>query len=419
MRILFVHQGFPSQFCHLAPHLAAQPGNEVLAVGEKRTLVGMSGAPATEAAAFRPVAPGVKLLGYELPPEPGPGIDAGLRRAIQRGLAVAAGSQELARSGFQPDVIFAYPAWGEALFLKDVFPRAKLVLYCETYLRAPGTALGFDPEFPPNENAPLHWRVDHAPLPLSLETADWGIAPTRWQRGLFPAQFRERISVIHDGIDTDAFAPRAGAEFRLPDGRVLRRGDEVVTFIARNLEPFRGFHVFMRALPEILRRRPRAQVVIAGGDNVTYTPPLPGGESYRARMLRELDGQLDLQRVHFCGWLSQRESLALLQVSAAHVYLVYPYGLSWSMLEAMAAGALVVASRTGPVGEAIEDGRNGRLVDFFSPREIAQCVDEALRPTARNADLRDQARRTVVERYDLRRICLPAQTKFLEEIMRR
>jgi glycosyltransferase involved in cell wall biosynthesis len=410
MRLLFVHQAFPSQFVHLAPHLAAQPGNEVRAVGEKSNLL----------ATYRPqTGAHIELLGYDMPPpEPSrhAGLDVSLQLALQRGFTVAAGAKEMRGAGFRPDVIVAHPGWGEALFLKDVFPEARLLLYCDNFFSAKSAEIGFDPEFQPPPDGTIQYRLANTPWLISLDAGDWGWSPTEWQRQLFPREYAARMSVIHDGIDTARVAPNAQARFQVPGGPLLGRGEEIVTYVVRNLEPHRGFHVLMRALPELQRRRPAARVVIVGGESSSYSPPLPNGETYRARLLRELAGQIDLSRVHFCGRIPYADYLALLQVSAVHVYLTYPSVLSWSALEAMAAGCLVIGSRTGPVQEAIEDGRNGWLVDFFSPQDLARRLDEALRAGSALDGVRAQARRTVLERYDLKTVCLPAQVKLIEKL---
>lgn len=392
MRFLFVHQNFPGQYRHLAAHLA-RAGHEVVAVGEagnlKRT----------------PRLPGVKLYGYRALPPAREGFNAHVVRAVDRGRHVAAGAAKLRQAGFRPDVICAHIGWGEALFLKDVFPEAKLLLYCEFFYRSRGADMGFDPEFPTTAEKLLRLRIMNAPLLMSLDAADHGMVPTRWQHYQFPAIHKPRIAVIHDGIDTDVVAP-AGE----PDA-------ELITYVARNLEPYRGFHSFMRAIPEIQRRRRQARIVIVGGDEVSYSP-LPAGQTYRQRLLAELGDRIDLSRVEFRGKIPYADYLALLRRSAVHVYLTYPFVLSWSLLEAMSAGCLIVGSRTAPVEEVMRDGENGLLVDFFSPAAIAERVDYALTHQRDLDPMRTRARQTVVQRYDLRRVCLPAQLKFISYLVR-
>jgi glycosyltransferase involved in cell wall biosynthesis len=394
MRLLFVHQNFPGQYPHLAHHYAARAGHEVVALGEKANLL------------RRPKIPGVRLFGYTLEEKRFDAFDAPVLKALHRGRAVAAAAMALRRGGFSPDIVFAHIGWGEALFLKDAFPAARLLLYCEFFYRAQGGDLGFDPEFPARGDALLRVRVMNAPLLMSLHAADWGMAPTVWQQGRFPAGARSRITVIHDGIDTDAMTPGEPPQ------------EEIITYVARNLEPYRGFHVFMRAIPEIQKRRPRARIVIVGGDEVSYSPQLPPGETYRARLLREMEGRIDLSRVQFAGRLPYADYLSLLRKSSVHVYLTYPFVLSWSLIEAMAAGCLIVASRTPPVEEVIADGRNGLLFDFFSAEDLATRIDEAMKNQDCLRPLRENARRTAVERYDLRRVCLPRQLQLVQALQR-
>ena len=255
-------------------------------------------------------------------------------------------------------------------------------------------------------------RLRNAPFLMALDAADGGIAPTHWQKRQFPARHAPHISVIHDGIDTDQVTPDANARLTL-GGVELSAQDEVVTYVARNLEPYRGFHSFMRAIPEIQRRRPKAKIVLVGGDAVSYSPRLPAGETYRARLIKELGDAIDYSRVLMPGQVPYADYLRLLQISAAHVYLTYPFVLSWSMLEAMAAGALVIGSRTAPVEEVIEHGENGLLTDFFLPRDIAAQVEYALADRDLGQRMRCRARQTVIERYDLKRICLPRQTALI------
>ena len=395
MRVLFVHQNFPAQYRHVAPALAGR-GNLVVALGEN----------AGEAL------PGVRHIRYK-PPASAGGKDTHryVRRfesAVFRGQQVARGALALKAKGFSPDLICCHPGWGEGLFLRDVWPDAKLLYYFEYYFRSSGGDVGFDPPGEISMDDAGRIRTLNATHLMSLEQADWGQTPTRWQHSRFPDWARARMSVIHEGVDTRTVRRREDAAFSLPDGRTLRRGDEVVTFIARGLEPYRGFHTFMRSLPEILARRPDAQVVLVGGEEPHYGGKPPGEGTWKAALLAELEGRLPLDRVHFTGKVPHAALHDLLSLSSAHVYLTYPFVLSWSMLEAMSCGCLVVGSATAPVQEVIEDGVNGLLVDFFSPDAVAAAVVRGLSDPAATAPLRAAARRTVQERYDLRDVCLPA-----------
>jgi glycosyltransferase involved in cell wall biosynthesis len=248
-----------------------------------------------------------------------------------------------------------------------------------------------------------------------LADADLAISPTRWQRSTFPSRYQSMIQVAHEGVDTNLIRPDPAARLRLADGGELSRSDEVVTFVARNLEPLRGYHVFMRALPEILSRRPNAQVIIIGGEDGAYGLSPPEGTSWKSIYLDEVRDQLDLSRVHFMGRVSHQTFLKALQVSSAHVYLTYPFVLSWSMLEAMSAGCVVIGSDTPPVREAIEPDSNGILVPFFAVDELAERVIEALQNPVKFALMRDAARRYVIEHFDAERICVPQMRRLLQQ----
>ncbi|ACL56945.1 glycosyltransferase family 4 protein [Methylobacterium nodulans] len=404
MRVLFVHQNFPGQYRHVAPALAARPGHEVVALGIN---------PA-------PPLPGVRHLRYAVEGRSTPGIHRlaqDFETKVLRGEAAARAAQRLKAEGFAPDVICGHPGWGETLFLKDVWPEARLLSFVEFSYGARGADVGFDPEFASRDGEGLFAvRTRNAAQYLAFEASDWLLAPTAWQASRIPAPFHGRLSVIHDGIDTDLVRPNPRARITL-DRSSLTCGpdDEVVTFVNRNLEPYRGYHSFMRALPEILRRRPRARAVLVGGNGVSYGAKPPAGRTWREIFLDEVQADLDLSRVHFVGRVPYATYLTLLQVSAAHVYLTYPFVLSWSMLEAMAAGCLVVGSATPPVEEVIRDGENGLLVDFFSPGAIAEAVVRALTEPEAHRPLRAAARRSA-EGYDLRRVCLPRHLRLIDDV---
>jgi glycosyltransferase involved in cell wall biosynthesis len=255
--------------------------------------------------------------------------------------------------------------------------------------------------------------VRNAHLLQALESCDRALTPTQWQKDRHPAEFRHKLSVIFDGIDTEVMRPDPAARFTLPDGSALTRDDEVITYVSRNLEPYRGFPTFMRALPEILRRRPAARVVIVGGDEVSYSHPAPAGKTWKDVLLEEVS--LDPSRVHFLGRVPYPAFKTLMQISSAHIYLTVPFILSWSCVEALAAGCIVVGSRTPPVQEFIEDGRNGFLVDFFDSETLARQVDHVLTHRESLGNIRARARETVLAQYSLAE-CLPRQLELLREV---
>jgi glycosyltransferase involved in cell wall biosynthesis len=354
--------------------------------------------------------PRLRVLGYQVKAEGGAQTHPYLRdfeSHVRRGQEVVRLALSLRdKAKFQPDVVVSHPGWGESLFLRDVYPHARHLQYCEYYYHATGADVGFDPEFPSNLNDQLRVRIKNSTQLQSLVAADAGLSPTAWQQGRYPPELRAKIRVVHDGIDTATVKPDPQAFIEI-QGQRLAAGDEVVTYVARNLEPYRGFHVFMRSLERLQALRPGARVVIVGGDDVSYGRRLAENVTWREHCIKEMQGRVDFGKVFFVGKLSYADYLKVLQVSAAHVYLTYPFVLSWSMLEAMAAGCLVVGSHTAPVEEVIEDGRNGLLVDFFDAPAIAERVADVLaRPQAFGA-LREAARQTVLERYDLATVCLP------------
>ena len=399
MRVLLVHQNYPGQFLHLAPALEAR-GHQVVAITDE-----------ANKRAFK-----LPHMRYRFRPPEMQGPGASCASAAQRGAAVAMAAENLRlKHGFVPDVIFGHPGWGETLFLNEVFPEARLLSYAEFYYASAGLDCGFDPELGALD---LRRRITtaarRAHLLQALAQSDAALSPTAWQAGTFPAELRGKIRVIHDGIDTGRVRPDPEARFALPGGPELKAGDEVLTFVNRNLEPYRGYHIFLRALPEVLKARPEARVVIVGGDGCSYSPRPGGGKSWKEVFLSETADRLDLSRVHFVGRLPYGDFLSLLQVSRVHAYLTYPFVLSWSLLEAMSAGCNIVASATPPVQEVICDGATGRLVDFFDVERWAEVLTEELACPKAAAPRRQAARAHVVRNYDLKTVCLPQLVEFVE-----
>jgi glycosyltransferase involved in cell wall biosynthesis len=406
MKFLFIHQNFPGQFRHIAKFLAQDELNQVVAIGH---FPGFQGASALDAK--------IQFFGYKTPNASHAQTHYYLRDFeghIRRGQEVVRVALALKKTGFYPDIIVAHPGWGEALFLQDIFPLARLVLYFEYYYHSSGGDVGFDPEFPASLDDHARVRIKNSTQLLSISSCDAGISPTLWQKSRYPIEYQSKITVIHEGIDTALVRPDPTATVTI-NGRVFTKEDKVVTFVARNLEPYRGFHVFLRTLSLFQAKSPLAQVIIVGGDDVSYGRRLPEGQSYRDKYCQELGEQVDWTRVYFVGKLSYANYIRVLQISACHVYLTYPFVLSWSMLEAMSVGCLVVASNTIPVTEVIEHERNGLLVDFFDTEKLSGQLATVLADPLQYEYLRTSARQTIIDRFDLNAICLPAMVDYLKK----
>jgi glycosyltransferase involved in cell wall biosynthesis len=398
MRILFLHPNFPAQFRQLATVLGQDPNHQVV-FGTTR---------------FEGSIPGVHKVLYQesrpVAPQTHPYVRS-LEGAVLQGQAVYRIAQKLKAQGFVPDVVFGHSGWGPTLFIKDLFPQAKLCCYFEWFYHAHGSDADFDPADPLDADAEARIRVKNAPILLDLCACDAALAPTHWQRQQFPAAFHNKMTVRHDGVDTAFFQPKAGAKLKLPAIDLdLTAADEIVTYATRGMEPYRGFPQFMEAVALIQSRRPHCHVVVVGEDRVAYGKPLPDGKTYKQLMLDTLP--LDRDRLHFTGSLPYKQYLQVLQASSAHIYLTRPFVLSWSMLEAMATGCLVIGSNTAPVREVIADSKNGVLVDFFSPTEIADRVDEVLDYPDRFIGMRQQARQTILQQYDSAQL-LPQHLQWL------
>ena len=397
MIFFFIHQNFPGQYANIVRHLASQPGHQIYFI----TQSDHGEIPGAHKIIYQPqTASSCTCHTYT----------AVLDRAVRAGVGVGDVCRRLRDRGVIPDIVVGHCGWGEMLFVKDVFPHVPVLSCFEFFYHSDGVDVGFDPEFArPNEHDSARLRVRNAVNQLSFAASTWGHSATAWQRSLYPPSMQERISALHEGVDTDRVRPDPDAWLRLAaTGRILTRRDEVITYVARNLEPYRGFHVFMRALAEVLRRRPRAHALIVGGDGFSYGNPPPYGGTYREMMLAELGSRLDRERVHFLGRVPYEVYLNVLQVSSVHVYLTYPFVLSWSFVEALSAGCLILGSATAPVLELLRDGENGLLFDFFSTQTLCDRIDEVFdQQPDRMQSIREVARETAVRSFDLKSQLLP------------
>jgi glycosyltransferase involved in cell wall biosynthesis len=400
MRILFLHPNFPAQFRHVAAALAKDKNNQVF-FGTTRQEGKL---------------PGVNRVVYSPKREARPETHhyvKPLENAVLQGQGVYRLAEQLKARGFVPDVVYGHSGWGPTLFIKDIFPQAKLLCYFEWFYHAHGSDADFDPNDPITADDEARIRIKNAPILQDLYSCDRGLSPTYWQRQQFPLEYHNKINVLHDGVDTNFFVPQPGAKLVLPRINLdLSHVEELVTYVARGMEPYRGFPQFIEAVASLQQQRPNCHVVIVGENRVAYGKQLPDGKTYKEVMLEKYD--LDLSRVHFTGWLPYEEYVQVLQASSAHVYLTRPFVLSWSMLEVLSAGCLLIGSRTAPVAEVVQDGVNGLLADFFSPQEICDRIVEALSHPEKMAAIRAKARQTILERYDLAQL-LPQHLQWIQQ----
>ena len=413
MQLLFVHQNFPGQYKHLLRILAAE---------KKHRLIGLGINPLKT-----PLPKGVHYIRYQ----PKRGNTAAIHPLVLetetkciRGEACAEAACKLKQQGFSPDLICAHPGWGESLFLKDIWPQAPLLSYQEFFYRAFGFDCAFDPEF--GSETKTSWqtcatvRMKTAFMHLVLEASDWNITPTAFQRSSFPNVWQSRMSTIHDGIDTDRASPASQqSPLALPDGTVIAAEEPMVTFVNRAIEPYRGCHTFLRSIPALQKQAPNSRIVIVGspsGDGYGPSPTAAG--SWKEQFLNEIAGSYDPARVHFTGHLSHANYLEVLQHSWVHVYLTYPFVLSWSLLEAMSCGCAVVGSATAPVQELIQHEHNGLLTDFFNPTALADAIAHLLKERSLAKQLGKAARETIVNDYSLQ-ACLPRQLALLQLVASR
>ena len=395
MRILFVHQNFPGQYLHIVQRLAQHGNHQLVALG------------INELDRNRPLPDSLNYFRYRLDRGNTKGVHPLVMETetkMIRAEGCARAAEQLKLKGFTPDVILAHPGWGEPMFLKTIWPDSPLLCYQEFFYNEHGFDSNFDSEFEEERswNAQAKLIMKNAYLHLTLEQSDWNVSPTHFQASSFPEYWRQRISVIHDGVDTDRAKPNPSPDpLTLPDGTVLEAGQPIVTFVNRRLEPYRGCHTFIRAIPALQEQCPEARIVIVGETKgVSYGAACDEGE-WGDRFLAEIDGRYDPSKVHFTGTLPYTSFIPLLQLSACHVYLTYPFVMSWSLLEAMACGCAVVGSDTAPVREAIRHGQNGLLVDFFSASDLASAVAELLRDRERARAFGEAARATVQQTYEL------------------
>lgn len=395
-----MHRSFPAQFKYLATVLAKDPRNAVLFITNTK----------------EDEIEGVTKLIYEVQPQSHgchPYLEA-YEEMVLHAQAGANSAGALKMKGIKPDIIIGF-SWGTPMFIKEVFPDVPYLCYFEWFGKTEGSLFDFGGKVL-SEDQRARIKCNNSHVLMDLYNCDAGITPTQWQKSHFPKEYQDKINVIHDGIDTQRCVPNKDAKIFIKDKNIeLTANDEVITYATRGMEPYRGFPEFMEAAEKILKKRPNSHVVIAGANAVCYGTPLPNS-TYKEFMLNKLD--LDMDRVHFTGTLPYDEYVKLLQISSVHVYLTYPFILSWSILEAMSCGACVVASNTEPVLEVVKDNFNGILVDFPNVVQLVEKIEYALDNKDKMHEIRNNARQTILDNYDLAKT-LPKQVELMLRLIKK
>lgn len=399
-KILFLHTNFPGQYRRLAPYLKESGDFDVRAGTLK------SNAQKIEFTHVK----------FEKPREARPNIHPSLTRtenALLTGQAAYSSLHGFKEQGWFPDVVCAHSGFGAGLFVKDVFPQAKYLAYHEWYFNGPITDEGH-PCSPDDHNALIRSRMSNLPFLVDLAAMDAGVTPTRWQKAQFPAVFQNSLHALHDGLDTDFYTPGNTTRVTIGDGLTLTQDDEVITYVARGMEPYRGFPQFMEAVAKVQKKNPRVRTIIVGNDRVAYGSKRSDGLSYKEHALKSYD--LDTSRVHFTGLVSFEQLRAIFRISSVHVYLTVPFVLSWSMLEAMSTGCVILGSATPPVEEVIEDGKNGFLTDLFDTDLMAERIEDIVGKNDALSSIRQAARETVHLKYSAKNM-LPCHRQLILDLL--
>ena len=390
MRFLFVHQNFPGQFLHVVRHLVKAKKHDIVFISENNDNI-INGVRKVPYAKPLPAAAETHVAAREL--------DGAVRRADAAGRTAA----NLKLLGYEPDIVIGHHGWGEMLNMRDVWPKVPMLGYLEFYYQPLGIDVGFDPEFPTGVDDFPRIRAKNAVNHIALNLDAEGQSPTEWQISTYPEWARKRINLLWEGVDLDICKPNPKVR-RAPltlGGMTIEPSDKLITYVSRDLEPYRGFPLMMRAIPHLLRARKDIKIVMIGGDGVSYGNAPAQGGTWRDLMLKEIGVGFDPSRAVFPGRVPYDVYLSVMQRSDAHIYLTYPFVASWSLREALAIGCAIVGSDSQPVREFITHGENGLLASFFDPPALAKAAVELIEDSELNRRLRQNARRYAEARLSM------------------
>ena len=407
MKLLFIHKGFPGQFKELIPKLRAR-GDHIITITTPIEKI--------------KIPQNVHYYPYHVHQANGRDtfpLASELETKIIRGEAVAREAEKLLRKGLRPDLIVGHPGWGEMLFLGDIWPNVPQLHYLEFFYGVEGTDNNIDDEYGIKHTwkTKAKARIKNTNLLANLEQMHIGLTPTKFQYSLLPLRAQKQTSIIHDGIDTEWLCPNPKAQLKTPSGLIFNREQTIITFINRTFEPYRGIHIFLKALAKLQAKHPSVQALLVGEDtpNVSYGNSRDDGQGWLSALRNELGESIDWGRVHHLGLVNHSILLKVFQISSAHIYLSYPFVLSWSMLEAMSSGTLTIGSATPPVMELIKDGKTGLLVPFNDCDALADTIFEAISNPSAYTSIKENARKHIQTNYNLND-CVNSRIKLIDAI---
>lgn len=385
MHIVFAHSAFPAQFGSFGTWLARQ-GWAVTFLTADTEARPPEGCQLVRARERGPRTPGlhVDVRAFEI-------------AALNSRAFGSAASSLRHDHGLVPDIVMAHSGLGVGSFSKAIWPEAHYVPYMEWFYHYPHVDRTTDAAVMDPSDARALALSRNVPALVDLAIADMALCPTRFQAEQFPEHLRGRMTILHDGVNCRYLAPDPEARFTAA-GVVLPEDAQIITYATRGMELHRGFPQFMRALQRLQQTHPKLHALIGGADRVAYGAQRPEGDSWKTRMLRELD--LDMSRVHFTGLLSRADYRTLLQVSDVHVYFTVPFVLSWSLIEAMSVGCALVASDVAPVREALDHARTALLVDHDDTGQTVAALERMLANRDLARSMGAMARREAIRRYD-------------------
>ncbi|HZZ42219.1 MAG TPA: glycosyltransferase [Tepidisphaeraceae bacterium] len=407
MHVLYVHPNFPAQFGHIANYLVKEKGWRCTFISE--TPPGTVG--------------GIEKIQYKI--AGGATIKTHFcARTFENSVwhCDAVFQAMKARPDIHPDLIVGHSGFGSTLFLRELYPDVPVVNLFEYYYHphGPESDMDFrqDLGWATPEIKYLRSRCRNAMILLDLKNCNVGYCPTEFQRSRFPADDARNLKVVFDGVDRQIYHGFNG-ELRKPGtprriaGRDIPPNTRIVTYVSRGFESMRGFDIFMRVAKRIMQQYPDVLFFVVGADRIAYGGDADyiGGKSFKDWVLsRE---EFDLSRFVFTGLLPQPELARLLATTDLHIYLTVPFVLSWSMMDAMSCGAVVLGSATPPVKEMIREGQNGLLADFFDIENFARKAIDILKDPQAYRPLGNAAEEMIEQRYSLDRV-VPEMVKLYE-----